>query len=53
MTVAEIRQKFPEESQNKTDEELVIYAQCSEILSEIFINQVKKKYQKLDNDDNN
>lgn len=51
MTIQEIRNKFPE-AVAKSDEELEQYKYASEILSDLFINYVRRKaldtYEKTD-----
>lgn len=42
MTIEDIRNKFPEAA-TKTDQELEQYKYASEVLSDLFINYVKRK----------
>lgn len=46
MSIDEIKKKFPEDIKGLSDEQLEKYAYASEILSDLFINSLKRKYQK-------
>lgn len=45
MTLKEIRAKYPE-AQNKTDAELEKYIQACEVLTELFFESMKTKFDK-------
>lgn len=50
MTIEKARQLFPKETKSMTDKKLQQYCLCSEILSDMFINSLKRgKETQLDN----
>lgn len=46
MTIQEVKLKFPEETKNKTDEELQFYCKYADLLSDMFLKQMKKELSK-------